>query len=195
MTYSTSSDHPIAVVGVQIAEAIDNANDVNAANKDPDSVFISGNSRPCLIDILMFGTLRQMKELNSLSCFASPTTTTWFNTVDEIIELLQIRRRLQYCSVCCETDLSFPDHGFGVFDKETVEPVECEGRARRGVLTGQNREKVWLREQEVEKEKKKIAELQKQIQQSRQRMELRKLQNGEDDKEFEVWAVFSAIPM
>ncbi|KAK8820555.1 hypothetical protein WA577_006615 [Blastocystis sp. JDR] len=49
-----------------------------------------------------------------------------------------------------------------------------------------NREKVWLREQEVEKEKKKIAELQKQIQQSRQRMELRKLQSGEDDKEYET---------
>lgn len=45
---------------------------------------------------------------------------------------------------------------------------------------------MWLREQEVEKEKKKIAELQKQIQQSRQRMELRKLQSGEDDKEYEV---------
>ena len=51
VTYSTSSDHPIAVVGVQIAEAIDNANEANEANKDPDSVFISGNSRPCLIDI------------------------------------------------------------------------------------------------------------------------------------------------
>ena len=60
---------------------------------------------------------------------------------------------------------------------------------------GQNREKVWLREQEVEKEKKKIAELQKQIQQSRQRMELRKLQNGEDDKEFEVRFVSNAVSM
>ena len=67
VTYSTSSDHPIAVVGVQIAEAIDNANEANEANHDPDSVFISGNSKPCLIDILMFGTLRQLKELNSHS--------------------------------------------------------------------------------------------------------------------------------
>ena len=96
VTYSTSSDHPIAVVGVQIAEAIDNANDVNESNKDPDSVFISGNSRPCLVDILMFGTLRQLKELNALSTLASPTTLTWFNTVDDILQLLQIRRRLQY---------------------------------------------------------------------------------------------------
>ena len=46
VTYSTSSDHPIAVVGVQIAEAIENANEANVINKDPDSVFISGNSRP-----------------------------------------------------------------------------------------------------------------------------------------------------
>ena len=103
VTYSTSSDHPIAVVGVQIAEAIDNANEANEAKeakKDPDSVFISGNSRPCLIDILMFGTVRQMKELNSVSCFASPTTTNWFNTMDDVLQLLLIRRRLQYWTVC-----------------------------------------------------------------------------------------------
>lgn len=96
VTYSTSSDHPIAVVGVQIAEAIENANKQNEMNQDPDSVFISGNARPCLIDILTFGTLRQLKELNSLGCLASPVTTTWFNTVNDIIDLLQIRRRLQY---------------------------------------------------------------------------------------------------
>lgn len=96
VTFSTSSEHPIAVVGVQIAEAINNANEQNEQNKDKDSVFISGNSRPCLIDILMFGTLRQMKELNSLSCLASPVTTTWYNTVDDIIQMVQIRRRLQY---------------------------------------------------------------------------------------------------
>lgn len=100
VTYSTSSDHPIAVVGVQIAEAINQANDMNEANKDPDSVFISGNSRPCLIDFLMFGTLRQLKELNALSCLASPTAINWYNTVDDILQLLQIRRRLQYWSVC-----------------------------------------------------------------------------------------------
>ena len=100
VTYSTSSDHPIAVVGVQIAEAIDNANEANEANKDPDSVFISGNSRPCLIDILMFGTVRQMKELNSVRCFSSPTTTNLFNTMDDVLQLLLIRRRLQYWPVC-----------------------------------------------------------------------------------------------
>jgi hypothetical protein len=100
VTYSTSSDHPIAVVGVQIAEAIDNANEANEANHDPDSVFISGNSKPCLIDILMFGTLRQLKELNSLNCLASPVTTNWFNTVNDIVDLVQIRRRLQYLCVC-----------------------------------------------------------------------------------------------
>lgn len=83
-------------MGVQIAEAIDNANEANELNKDKDSIFISGNSRPCLIDILMFGSLRQMKELNSLSCLASPVTTNWYNTVDDILQLLQIRRRLQY---------------------------------------------------------------------------------------------------
>ena len=33
VTYSTSSDHPIAVVGVQIAEAIDNANEANEAKE------------------------------------------------------------------------------------------------------------------------------------------------------------------
>ena len=44
----------------------------------------------------MFGSLRQMKELNSLSCLASPVTTNWYNTVDDILQLLQIRRRLQY---------------------------------------------------------------------------------------------------
>ena len=96
VSFSTSSEHPIAVVGVQIAEAIDNANEANELNKDKDSIFISGNSRPCLIDILMFGSLRQMKELNSLSCLASPVTTNWYNTVDDILQLLQIRRRLQY---------------------------------------------------------------------------------------------------
>ena len=100
VTYSTSSDHPIAVVGVQIAEAIDNANEANEANHDPDSGFISGNSKPCLIDILMFGTLRQLKELNSLNCLASPVTTNWFNTVNDIVDLVQIRRRLQYLCVC-----------------------------------------------------------------------------------------------
>ena len=100
VTYSTSSDHPIAVVGVQIAEAIENANEANVINKDPDSVFISGNSRPCLVDILMFGTLRQLKDLNSLNCLASPVTTNWFNTVNDIIDLVQIRRRLQYFNVC-----------------------------------------------------------------------------------------------
>ena len=100
VTYSTSSDHPIAVVGVQIAEAIENANEANVINKDPDSVFISGNSRPCLVDILMFGTLRQLKDLNSLNCLASPVTTNWFNTVNDIIDLVQIRRRLQYFYVC-----------------------------------------------------------------------------------------------
>ena len=88
-------------VGVQIAEAIEQANDVNAENKDPDSVFISGNSRPCLIDFLMFGTLRQLKDLNALSCLASPTAINWFNTVDDVLQLLQIRRRLQYWDVCC----------------------------------------------------------------------------------------------
>ena len=96
VSFSTSSEHPIAVVGVQIAEAIDNANEANELNKDKDSIFISGNSRPCLVDILMFGTLRQMKDLNSLSCLASPVTTNWYNTLDDILHLLQIRRRLQY---------------------------------------------------------------------------------------------------
>ena len=96
LTFSASSDHPIAVVGVQIAEAIDNANEANEFNQDKESVFISGNSRPCLIDVLMFGSLRQMKELNSLSSLASPVTTTWYNTVDDIIQMMQIRRRLQY---------------------------------------------------------------------------------------------------
>ena len=96
VTYSTSSQYPIAVVGVQIAEAIDQANDMNEENKDPDSVFISGNSRPCLIDFLMFGTLRQLKDLNAISCLASPTAINWFNTVDDVLQLLQIRRRLQY---------------------------------------------------------------------------------------------------
>lgn len=86
---------------MQIAEAIEQANDVNAENKDPDSVFISGNSRPCLIDFLMFGTLRQLKDLNALSCLASPTAINWFNTVDDVLQLLQIRRRLQYWDVCC----------------------------------------------------------------------------------------------
>ena len=84
------------MVGVQIAEAINNANESNEMNQDKDSVFISGNSRPCLIDVLMFGTLRQIKELNGLSNLASPVTTIWYNTVDDIIQLLQIRRRLQY---------------------------------------------------------------------------------------------------
>ena len=125
VTYSTSSDHPIAVVGVQIAEAIDNANEANEANKDPDSVFISGNSRPCLIDILMFGTVRQMKELNSVSCFASPTTTNWFNTMDDVLQLLLIRRRLQYWFVCSSTLHSSFENGSGVFDEKTMEPIEC----------------------------------------------------------------------
>ena len=106
VTYSTSSDHPIAVVGVQIAEAIENANEANVINKDPDSVFISGNSRPWLVDILMFGTLRQLKDLNSLNCLASPVTTNWFNTVNDIIDLVQIRRRLQYFNVCWQ-DIRF----------------------------------------------------------------------------------------
>ena len=106
VTYSTSSDHPIAVVCVQIAEAIENANEANVINKDPDSVFISGNSRPCLVDILMFGTLRQLKDLNSLNCLASPVTTNWFNTVNDIIDLVQIRRRLQYFNVCWQ-DIRF----------------------------------------------------------------------------------------
>ena len=104
VTYSTSSDHPIAVVGVQIAEAIENANETNVINKDPDSVFISGNSRPCLVDILMFGTLRQLKDLNSLNCLASPVTTNWFNTVNDIVDLVQIRRRLLYFVVCLNTN-------------------------------------------------------------------------------------------
>ena len=77
-------------MGVQIAEAIDNANEANEANHDPDSVFISGNSKPCLIDILMFGTLRQLKELNSLNCLASPVTTNWFTSC----------RFVEDCSIC-----------------------------------------------------------------------------------------------
>lgn len=106
VSFSTSSEHPIAVVGVQIAEAINNANEANESNKDKDSIFISGNSRPCLIDVLMFGSLRQMKELNSLGCLASPVATNWYNTVDDIIEMLQIRRRLQYYRCLLQSSFS-----------------------------------------------------------------------------------------
>ena len=98
-------EEPAAAATPQLSEmpvvpVVPETNEANEANKDPDSVFISGNSRPCLIDILMFGTVRQMKELNSVSCFASPTTTNWFNTMDDVLQLLLIRRRLQYWTVC-----------------------------------------------------------------------------------------------
>lgn len=38
---------------------------------------------------------------------------------------------------------------------------------------------MWLREQALEKEKKKVAELQKQLQEERRRNELKKLQDGD----------------
>ena len=100
MTYFTTADMPIAVVGVQVAEAIDNANIDNKENKNPESIFISGNSSPCLIDVLMYGALRQLKELNSVGCLADTGTTNWFNTMDNILEVLLIRRKLQYSLVC-----------------------------------------------------------------------------------------------
>lgn len=51
----------------------------------------------------------------------------------------------------------------------------------------QNREQVWLREQALEKEKKKVAELQKQLQEERRRNELRRLQNGDTAEEDTVF--------
>lgn len=92
----------------RLQEAIENANEANVINKDPDSVFISGNSRPCLVDILMFGTLRQLKDLNSLNCLASPVTTNWFNTVNDIVDL--VRFVVDYNTQCLLTRTS----GFGI---------------------------------------------------------------------------------
>lgn len=45
---------------------------------------------------------------------------------------------------------------------------------------------MWLREQALEKEKKKVAELQKQLQEERRRNELKRLQNGDTAEEDSV---------
>lgn len=48
---------------------------------------------------------------------------------------------------------------------------------------------MWLREQALEKEKKKVAELQKQLQEERRRNELKRLQNGDTAEEDTVFAL------
>ncbi|KAK8813090.1 hypothetical protein WA158_002682 [Blastocystis sp. Blastoise] len=79
LSYATSSDYPISVIGAEIADRLYSKN-------IEDEVYLAG-SKPGLIDICLYGALRPLQLIDQVGVLSNIKTINWFNNMNTLYTL------------------------------------------------------------------------------------------------------------